>query len=58
MTASIGGVEAPLAFAGLSATGLYQFNVTVSSLSDWDHEVVAEIAGLRTQQGVLLKTRS
>ncbi len=30
-TITIGGVTAPISFAGLSATGLYQFNVTVPS---------------------------
>ncbi len=54
---AIGGVNAPSTFAGLSATGLYQFNVTVPSLASGDHEVIAEIAGQRTQSGVLLKVQ-
>ena len=55
---TIGGSEAAVSFAGLSGAGLYQLNVTVPGLPDGDHAVLAEIAGLRTQSGVLLKTQS
>jgi uncharacterized protein (TIGR03437 family) len=53
---SIGGAQAVLAFAGLSAAGLYQFNVTVPA--EGDHEVIAQIQGLRTRPGVLLRTQN
>jgi uncharacterized protein (TIGR03437 family) len=55
---TIGGATAPVSFAGLSATGLDQINVTVPSLSDGDHEVTASIGGVQSKSGVLLKTQS
>ncbi|HUS08279.1 MAG TPA: hypothetical protein VMZ52_18390 [Bryobacteraceae bacterium] len=55
---TIGGVAALVSFAGLSATGLYQFNVTVPSVASGDQEVIAQIAGLSTQSGVLLKVQA
>ncbi len=58
VTVTVGGVEAPLSFAGLSSTGLYQFNVTVPALSNGDYPVIAEVAGRRTQPGVLLRILS
>lgn len=58
VTITIGGVEAAVSFAGLSMAGLYQLNIAVPHLADGDHEVIARIAGLQTQSGVLLKTRS
>ena len=51
---TIGGVQVETSFAGLSSTGLYQFNVIVPSLADGDHAVLAMIGGLQTQSGVLL----
>lgn len=44
----IGGVEAQVEFAGISAAGLYQFNVVVPNLPAGSHKVVAEIAGVST----------
>lgn len=44
-----------MAFAGLSGAGLYQFNLTIPELPDGDHEVVAEIAGVRTQAGAKIR---
>jgi uncharacterized protein (TIGR03437 family) len=58
VTITIGGLMAPVSFAGLVGAGLYQFNVTVPSLSDGDQVVVAQIAGVSTPSGVLLKTKS
>lgn len=55
---TIGGLPAAASFQGLVAAGLYQFNVTVPTLADGDHEVKAEIAGLSTQTGVLLRIRN
>ena len=50
---TIGGVEAAVEFAGLTESGLYQFNVTVpSSLSAGDAAVVATIGGVESQSGV------
>ena len=45
---TIGGVAVEASFAGLSAAGLDQFNITVPSLPDGDHEVLATVAGVRT----------
>ncbi len=44
----IGNLSAGVAFAGLTAAGLCQFNVTVPNLADGDAAVEAEIAGVRT----------
>ena len=56
-TVTIGGVQANVTFAGLSSTGLYQLNVTVPNVSAGDQEVIAQIAGQKTQSGVLLKVQ-
>jgi uncharacterized protein (TIGR03437 family) len=42
----IGGVEATVAFAGLTGAGLYQFNLVVPELADGDHKVEGEVAGV------------
>jgi uncharacterized protein (TIGR03437 family) len=49
---TIGGQTASVAFAGLTGSGLYQFNVTVPNLADGDAAVVASIGGVATQTGV------
>lgn len=50
---SIGGVAVTPSFAGLSGSGLYQFNVTVpASLASGDAAVLAIIGGVGTQTGV------
>src|SRR6185295_12133262 len=55
VTIMIGGTQANVAFAGLSAAGLYQFNVTVpASLPDGDQALVASIGGVRSQDNVFL----
>jgi len=43
-----------VAFAGLTGSGLYQFNVTVPNLPNGDAAVVASIGGVATQTGVTL----
>lgn len=58
VTFTIGGVDAPASFAGLSATGLDQFNITVPNIAAGDHEVIATISGVRSQSGALLKVTS
>lgn len=55
---TIGSLPATVSFQGLVAAGLYQFNVTVPTLTNGDHEVKAQIAGLSTQDGVLLKIQN
>jgi uncharacterized protein (TIGR03437 family) len=54
---TIGGVQANVGFAGLSATGLNQFNVTVPSLPAGDHELLAEIDGVFTKSGVFIRVQ-
>lgn len=49
---TIGGVAAPVAYAGLVGAGLYQFNVTVPNVPDGDAAVLAQIGGVQTQAGV------
>jgi uncharacterized protein (TIGR03437 family) len=51
---TIGGVQANVAFAGLSGAGLYQFNVVVPDLPNGDHAVVAEIGGVRSQENAFI----
>jgi uncharacterized protein (TIGR03437 family) len=58
VTITIGGIEAPASFAGLSGTGLYQFNVTVPTVAPGNQEVVAQIGGMRSPSGVYLKVQS
>jgi uncharacterized protein (TIGR03437 family) len=53
VTVTIGGAAAAVQFAGLTASGLYQFNVMVpSSLPSGDAAVVATIGGVQTQTGL------
>jgi uncharacterized protein (TIGR03437 family) len=42
----IGGVEATVAFAGLTGAGLYQFNLVVPEVADGDHKIEGEVAGV------------
>ena len=51
---TIGGQTALVAFAGLTGSGLYQFNVTVPNLPNGDAAVVATIGGIATQTGVVV----
>lgn len=54
---TIGGIPATVGFAGLSATGLNQFNVTVPSLAAGDHEILAELDGVFTRTGVFISVK-
>jgi uncharacterized protein (TIGR03437 family) len=55
VTITVGGMEAPVSFAGLSAAGLDQFNITVPNAPAGDQEVIATISGVRSRSGALLK---
>ena len=46
---TIGGVNAPVTYAGLVESGTYQLNVTVPSVPNGDALVVATIGGVTTQ---------
>ncbi len=50
----VAGVSATVAFAGIAATGLYQFNITVPDVPDGDSAITATVKGNNTQQGVVL----
>lgn len=55
VTIRIGNIPADLLWAGMSGAGLYQFNVKVpDNLPDGDALVVAEIGGMRTQDGTFV----
>jgi len=50
----IGGIAAPVSFAGLVGPGEFQFNVSVPvSIADGDQPIVATYNGLTTQPGTL-----
>jgi len=54
-TITIGGVPARVIFAGVTATGVYQFNVTVPmGTPDGDVAVVATIGSMHTQAGTVI----
>ena len=54
VTITIGGVNAPVSFAGLTAAGLYQFNVTVPNVPSGDQLVQAKVSGLLTQDALVI----
>ncbi len=59
VSVTIGGVSAPVAFAGLVGAGLYQINVTVpAGLTAGDNVIVATVAGSASQSDALLKIAS
>ncbi len=58
VTVTIGGANASVSYAGLTGAGLTQINVTVPALGDGDHAVVAQVDGLSTQSGALLKVQN
>jgi uncharacterized protein (TIGR03437 family) len=49
---TMGGVTAPVTYAGLVGPGLYQLNVTVPNLPNGDAALVAMIGGVSTQAAV------
>jgi len=58
-TITFNNINATVAFAGLSATGLYQFNVTVpAGLPDGDATVVAKIGGVSSPAGALITIKN
>ncbi|MGO9095800.1 MAG: hypothetical protein ACLQGV_11300 [Bryobacteraceae bacterium] len=55
MTVLIGGVNAPVVWAGQTEAGLYQLNVTVPSfLPNGDASVVATVGGIQSQPGLFI----
>jgi uncharacterized protein (TIGR03118 family) len=54
-TATIGGASADVSFAGLTAAGLYQFNVTVpASVPDGDNPVSISVGGFNSQDNAFV----
>jgi uncharacterized protein (TIGR03437 family) len=53
---TIGGVSAPIAFAGITGAGLYQFNVTVpAGLGSGDKALKAQlVSGVTTPAGAMI----
>ena len=53
------GTNATVVFAGLTGTGLYQFNVTVpTGLPDGDAAVVAKAGGVSSPTGALITIKN
>jgi uncharacterized protein (TIGR03437 family) len=56
VTVSIGGVSAPVSFAGLVGPGLYQINVSVpAGRGAGDQKVIATVDGVSSPSSALLK---
>jgi uncharacterized protein (TIGR03437 family) len=52
VTVTIGGILAEIGWAGMSAAGVYQLNVTIpQSVPDGDAKVVATVGGVQSQDG-------
>ena len=51
VTVTIGGVQAPVAFAGLVGAGLYQLNVTVPEVGPGDQPIQATVNGVQVPVG-------
>lgn len=54
VTITVGNVSAPVAFAGLVSSGLYQFNVTIPDVPDGEQPVVAQISGTQSPFGAYI----
>jgi len=54
----INSIPATVEYAGLVASGQYQFNVVVPALADGDQPIVAEIAGATSQTTLLLPIKN
>ena len=55
--ARIGNISASIGFAGLTSSGLYQFNVTVPNVVDGDQPLVVASGGVTTQSGVFISVQ-
>jgi len=59
VTVTIGGISAPVSWAGLIGTGLYQLNVTVpTSFASGSYPVIVTVAGVSSPAGALLNIKS
>jgi uncharacterized protein (TIGR03437 family) len=57
VTVLIDGVAVTPQFAGITAAGLYQFNIVVPNLPSGDHKLTAMIGGVTTGDGIWLSTQ-
>jgi protocatechuate 3,4-dioxygenase beta subunit len=55
VTVTIGGAAATVSSAVLSSAGLYQISITIPSVANGDQEVIAQVAGVSSPPGVLIK---
>ena len=58
VTLTVGGVGAKVQFAGISGNGLYQLNVVVPNLGDGDHEVIATVGGISSQNNTFVTVKN
>jgi uncharacterized protein (TIGR03437 family) len=50
VTCTIGGIDAPVKFAGLATSGEYQFNIQIpAGLPSGDNQIILKVAGATTQ---------
>ena len=54
VTVTIGGATAKVLFAGITASGVYQFNVVMPSVPSGDQTMVATVGGVLTPSNVLV----
>ena len=55
----IGGVASPkVSFAGLTTSGLYQFNVVVPAVADGDQQVVIKVGASTSQSNVFVPVKA
>ena len=55
---SVGGQAATVRYAGIVSPGLYQIDLTVPQLPDGDQPIVATIAGVSFQSGILIPIKN
>ncbi len=58
LSITIGGAPATVLFAGMSGSGLCQFNVVVPNLANGDQAVVATVGGVQTQPSVFVAVQN
>jgi uncharacterized protein (TIGR03437 family) len=54
LVVTIGGIPATVQFAGITAAGVYQFNVVVPQLANGDQPLLANINGVTSQTGLFI----
>jgi uncharacterized protein (TIGR03437 family) len=57
LSVRIGGVNAPVAWAGIVVSGEYQINLVVPNVPDGDQPIVASIEGIATQPGLSISIK-